>query len=1029
MPVLEPDTSIRLPGVTVLKASAGSGKTWTLTERYVQFLLSRAIPKNALRNILAITFSNNASREMKENVFLWLKSLCLREPGRTGAMCLIAAGGEEQVSARAAATIQEILRSYPDFQVRTIDSFMASVFRSSAVELGFGPELEIVLEPAPLIDYAFDLFLREARRGSASARLIERAVDSLAERKGDSDSFPWEPGSALRAELRELARHLANLESAPIVEEEEPRMRSLEEKIRAGLEEVDHLVRASGLEANRRSTFPDALSSARAGAFMGLIERGMKTPPVKKPARKEERQLAFERIEEAWGSVDALVGQYAAAAARAFYAPWLRLHGELSATLDRVKRSRGTVFLSDITRTLGTWLSRDIVPDVYFRLGERIFHYLIDEFQDTSPIQWQNLFPLVENSLAQDGSLFVVGDTKQAIYGFRQADYTIMRGMEEKNPFPSARHTVSELDVNYRSRPRILDFNRQVFREAAASLPQYREAARRSGLDSWEQRPNDPAKPGIVEVEVLPRDDAYPPERMKLHELLERLHARGVRWGDVAVLASRNEEVIRATAWLNEKQIPFLSFSSLDVRRRKLAGEILSLLTFLDSPKDDLAFVTFMLGDVFRASLAELPGSPSPDRLRAFLLSHAGESPLYKAFQDEFPGAWKAFFTGLFRSAGYLPLYDLVSEIYAVFQVFRRMPNEEATLAKLLETVKDFEGSGSNSLRDFLRFAADTETSGAWDIDVPQDADSVRVMTVHKAKGLGFPVVIVLLYGERGRGTGVTVLRGADGIRLVRLTQKLAQRDPELAALLQEEATKDTVNRLNALYVALTRAREEMYVIGVRRERDEFPFDLLPETGFSAEDSSAASPALPVPSAGQPEERAATLSHESRPLPSSVVRARRLARAERRRGDLVHAALAKISVAAPSLEEDIRRALSRTARELRVEEPEPGLAAAAARLIRTEPLAGLFDERPGRTVHTEWELCSAEGRIFRMDRVVVDDHRVAVIDWKTGSDEDEAGQHEAQISAYAALLRDMHPGKTVEAILAYVDRGEVRRVG
>ena len=123
----------------------------------------------------------------------------------------------------------------------------------------------------------------------------------------------------------------------------------------------------------------------------------------------------------------------------------------------------------------------------------------MDEFQDTSPIQWKNLFPLIENSLAQGGSLFVVGDTKQAIYGFRHADYTIMRGMENESPFPSARqHTRCEMSTNYRSRARVLELSQRVFTQNAAVLPDYREAARQSGLDDWRQEAHEKSPEGRV---------------------------------------------------------------------------------------------------------------------------------------------------------------------------------------------------------------------------------------------------------------------------------------------------------------------------------------------------------------------------------------------------------------------------------------------------------------------------------------------------------------------------------------------------
>src|SRR4030065_2790443 len=133
--------------------------------------------------------------------------------------------------------------------------------------------------------------------------------------------------------------------------------------------------------------------------------------------------------------------------------------------IEYTKRRQGKVFIEDINRNLAEYLHADLVPDIYLRIGEAVLHFLIDEFQDTSPIQWRNLFPLIENSLSQKGSAFVVGDTKQAIYGFRNADYTIMKTFETQNPFPSAQYAVQELKVNYRSLQRIIEFNNRVFKD------------------------------------------------------------------------------------------------------------------------------------------------------------------------------------------------------------------------------------------------------------------------------------------------------------------------------------------------------------------------------------------------------------------------------------------------------------------------------------------------------------------------------------------------------------------------------------
>jgi ATP-dependent exoDNAse (exonuclease V) beta subunit len=160
MPDLEQDSTLRLPRVTVLKASAGSGKTYRLTQRYVQFLLSDKIPRNELRNLMAITFSNNASGEMRRDVLEWLKLLCLKDAERLREMTEVTSGGAEHLSRKAGELIENILSRFSEFQVRTIDSFMSSVFRASAIDFGFGPDFEVVLDAQPLVDYAWNLFLR-----------------------------------------------------------------------------------------------------------------------------------------------------------------------------------------------------------------------------------------------------------------------------------------------------------------------------------------------------------------------------------------------------------------------------------------------------------------------------------------------------------------------------------------------------------------------------------------------------------------------------------------------------------------------------------------------------------------------------------------------------------------------------------------------------------------------------------------------------------------------------------------------------
>ncbi len=1019
MPAIPGDTQLSLPSVTVLKASAGSGKTYALTQRFVQFLLSRRVPHNDLRGILAITFSHNAARDMRDKVLQWLKKLSFGDPERLADMEAVIAGFDARAARGAGALVDRILDRYTDFQVQTIDSFMSTVFRASALDFGFSPEFEILLDPAPLLDYAFSLFLRDAPPGSTRARVIDEAVRDALSFKASADVYHWDPVAPLLAEIKGIDARSASLDAPLAPGDALAHLRAREARVLAALQRVEALTAASGLAYRGRSPFPDLLARARAGRFSDLIGRGLTLPVKKPPLRDPGARAGFEQVEAAWADVETAVSAYVGCWARSFHESALRVYAEMEATLEKVKRAQAAVFIGDIGRRLGDFLSRDIVPDIYFRIGERVWHFLIDEFQDTSPLQWRTLFPLLENSLASGGSLFAVGDTKQAIYGFRQADYRIMKSLEAENPFPSAEHLLLELDTNRRSRPRVLALAEAVFMRNAAAMPAYREAVRRSGLDSWTQRPLPGDDPGYAEVVVLPRDDEQPPEKDKLLAVMRELSGRGYGWGDIALLATKNEHIVRATSWLNEAGIPFISFSNLDVRGRRLAQEILALLSFLDSPPDDLSFATFILGELFCRTLAARGATDETERVREFLFHARGERPLYKSFQKAFPALWKECFAGLFRSAGYLPLYDLVSEISVRFAVFARAGEEEATLAKLLEAVKDFEGSGANSLRDFLSKAGGDES--IWTIDVPGSAQSVRAMTVHKAKGLGFPVVVALLYGESSRGFSHTILEEDGARRMVKISRDIAAKDPTLQALYDQEVMKEKVNRLNGLYVTLTRALRETYVIGVKRDRDTYPFDIIPVDGFAP-----CADKGPIARASPRRETVATLSHAARPV-AIAFQGGSLGREERLRGELVHRMLQLLGQAPDDIREALMAAGRRAARETRSDPATAReLAAQLSAMIEGSELAGYFARRPGRTAFVEKEFCDATGRLVRMDRVVCDAEGVTVIDWKTGAE--NPGEHEAQIRDYVHVLAGVYPAVPIGALLAYVDRGIVRRV-
>ncbi len=453
---------------------------------------------------------------------------------------------------------------------------------------------------------------------------------------------------------------------------------------------------------------------------------------------------------------------------------------------------------------------------------------------------------------------------------------------------------------------------------------------------------------------------------------MRELRGRGYAYSDIAVLTRTNESVAAVSSWLNEKDIPFIPYSSLDIRGRKVIGEVLAVLAFLDAPPDDLAFAAVLLGDAFGRAAGEREFPLEERRRFLFECRTAGRSPLYVAFRDRRPALWARLFEPLFQAVGYYPLYDLAVSVYRAFDLFASFPGEEAALTRFLEAIKGFEGKGRNDLREFLAFTGE-EGAEAWTIDVPETIDAVKVMTIHKAKGLGFPVVILLVYPERWRPPDFFLDEGEDGIRVLKINKSLAAADDDLKRVYEEARLRDQVNSLNTLYVALTRAESELYIVGVMGKTPKFPFDVLGDAFRSAEDRP------PIPrrepkSAGEP----AALNRLAGVFEAPFDSRQSLNEANRRRGEFAHRIMAEIEYVEGDWPAAAAEAASRIDPRFRAsagaapDEDSAGLVEAIAAFFACDPAAGLFRPRPDRRVLREANFCDAAGRSFRMDRVVVD---------------------------------------------------------
>lgn len=1023
--VLEKDKDVTFPHFIVLKASAGSGKTYTLTQRYVQFILSDKIPKNRLQNILAITFSNNAAREMKERILKWLKCIYFDKTDEVKDIFHIISMDKGRLMQKAGELIEEILNNYSDFQVKTIDSFMTTIFKASAIDLGYNFDFDILMDKEPLLKYSFDIFLKDVREGTDESMLFEEIISSIHEYKRGDSSYIWDPSNTLFREINSIYSKLSVIGEIHKSSEQSEGLEFTKEEIRKLVNLIENKREKSGLEKRNNSSFDRISKLVREGRFNDLFKISLKNPPVKKPKDCDNQlQHAYGGINQLWGRLRDLIGEYGLIYSKSFYTPYIKAYQIFNQTIEKVKRQQDKIFIDDINRYLSRYIDNYIVPDVYFRVGETIYHFLIDEFQDTSPIQWRNLLPLIENSLSQGGSLLIVGDTKQAIYGFRDADYKIMKELEDKtkNPFPSARYELKDLNINYRSLSRILDFNEKVFKENIKSSDHYIKAAKESGLINYVQKvKNGNEDKGYVEVIICEKNDENPTEKEKIYELIDELCGRGYLYSDITILTYRNEDVVKVSSWLNEKEIPFLSYSSLDIRKRKITGEIVSLLKFLDSPPDNLSFATFILGDVFKRILENSSYKVDRSILREFLFTNKDNEFLYKSFQEKFPDLWDKYFAKLFKSVGYLPLYDLVTEIFNTFQIFDIALDEEATLIKILEVIKEFEGKGYNNIKDFIEAVTENKGSeSAWDISVPKE-NAITVMTIHKAKGLGFPVVIVILYEDRSKGFDYIVDKDNNAIFLLKITKETSGCNDKLKFLYEREQIREMVNKLNSLYVGFTRAESELYVIGVKDEnKNKYPFDILPIEEFCTSEKPV------IKSAISPEITLIPINHRYKYIEFKDTSEKALKIEEQQRGEVIHKAFALIKYARDDLDKMLCEIIQKIEDEMRLQYPE--IKKLIYNTVVHSDISEYFEQKPERIVLTEQEFSDANGQLYRMDRVIIDVDAVTVIDYKTGDKEKNEGEYISQLKTYIKILREIFPDKLVKGLIAYVDLGEVEKI-
>jgi ATP-dependent helicase/nuclease subunit A len=1068
-------------------ASAGSGKTYQLTRRFLTLLLGAgegpwppACRKTGQRRhapaeIMAITFTNKAAAEMKERLVASLKSLALELDGAHGPE-----GFTPEIAAR---HLDDIFRHYQRLQIRTIDSLLVMLARLFAVELGLSPDFETVFDEAEILAPLYDRLISRAEAGTMpEAGLLARAANGFSGAGGFLPATVW--NERLRAMFSLRLAGSEELTTDPQV------------FLSLGRQTRDAAVDA----AKRLETELEAAGCKAKAQFAAFLAKCRALEPAKEPAdsafaAKEslaECLLAASAgkltpgLEQSYAAFKQAVAGHAETASLVSSALDLAALAELADALARglegEPAERGRTAHSRVALMVHQALARDMgVPEAFCRLGARLAHLLIDEFQDTSRAQWRALAPLAQECLAKGGGLFMVGDVKQAIYGWRGGDASLFaETAADPELCAVAAPEFVDLEHNWRSAARVVAFNNAFFSaladpalalataEALAPLipARHRELlagriaaafsrAKQSVPDARANRPE-----GLVSLTPTPgsaKDDITAGVKQALRETLSGDILRRRAPGEAAILVRTNDLAAEVSRWLLEWGIASVTDNSLRLADRPVIRELTALLAFLDYPLNDAAFWEFASGPHVLGAVSGLAREPLCDWLAGL-----GPGSLYPKFRRDFPLVWERLIRPYFSQAGLMTAYDLTAEIIKSYRLLTRAPGDEGFLRRFLEVVHVAGEKGHGSLAAFLDF---WRRKGAEETAPrPEHLDAVRIMTMHKAKGLEFPVVIAPFQAVPAPKADEPAVIERFGLRFA------AKLSPRAGEPYSRRIEARAMEQLNLLYVCFTRAAEELHLFvqpgaapssplldttltvlrglgidaSVKRvelgERPPRPAqgrpgqpEARPDPAQAAEPAQAAgqlTPAAPhAPPQTGPEQDIP--AEPMRWLPRLKVYRNAVTElkpgvvlTETARGEAAHKAMEHLR---PGLDPEAAAALAVRLALKDLTLPESALARLEAELsgmlawaLTVPGLAALLDAG-----EREREILDVDGKTHRPDLYAEDPRGVTVVDYKTGTPDPE---HAVQVRRYLRLLREMRPDLSARGLIVYLDARRVAAV-
>jgi len=823
----------------VLRSSAGAGKTHALVTAYLMRCLEKPADKDFIpygfRHVLALTFTNKAAGELQERVIEYLSTLALL-PDRSQAKGSVSNVLEvlqvglqidfEELQDRAGRMLKHLLHDRSAVAISTIDAFTKKVTKPFTRELQFEWDQEMTTDVGYYNGIAVDTLLDSTELGSPESKIIMRACSELLESESK-----WDVRHPLNQIINMLTDESALEHLKAYTERSAADIlaidKQLSERIRKhrgtwqeigknGLSIID----ACGFAPSEVSYGKDVLSlfkkcrdfkggklPATSNAFKfiaadlnakkkyspDLLTKALQLQAALTPLAEEIQELL-----DAWGQEDFIPN-----AIRKELMMVATL-ADLRAALQAVKRDENVAYFSDLTQKISTVVQNEPTPFVYERIGERYQHILIDEFQDTSVLQWQNLIPLVENALGNGGSTLLVGDAKQAIYRWRNGEVRqferlptlfqkelLVDGTIRERTLTDHFNEIKPLDHNYRSGSAIVQFNNAFFADAKQGLSDIVDR-----IFTKHEQHHTSTRQGYVELMHFPKGPSRKNVQTLRAEAMERavevvneVTELGFARSDIAILVRSKSHGNFAADHLRAEDIKVSSSETFELGKDLRVQLIIEQLMFIDMPTPASAGRIHALLDILQ--------------LRQDVFSFEHELIDVQRTTQNLLAPLK----GLQKR---LSFYELVNWLIENSGID---PSEDMMLLSLLDLCQEHGKYGNAGIRRFIE--AWERSHAKQGVQLATDKDAVQVMTIHASKGLARPVIIMPFAEMRSGGNvekHIWIDAQAYGLEKAFVKYSNTLIEQEVSEALEEERL-NVLDELNMLYVAATRASHRLYMM------------------------------------------------------------------------------------------------------------------------------------------------------------------------------------------------------------------------